>query len=56
MERHEIVLGMPEELAFFRGHFEGHPILAGVVMLNNVVVAESRRAWPDCRASAVSHA
>jgi hypothetical protein len=46
-EQREVLLIVPEELDYFKGHFEGFPILSGVVILNNLVLAECRRAWPD---------
>ncbi len=38
---------VPAELHWFRGHFEGFPILAGVVQLRVLVLAECRLRWPD---------
>jgi 3-hydroxymyristoyl/3-hydroxydecanoyl-(acyl carrier protein) dehydratase len=49
VEREEIILGVPDDLAFLRGHFDGYPILAAVVILNNIVLAETQRAWPDLK-------
>jgi acyl-coenzyme A synthetase/AMP-(fatty) acid ligase len=45
--RVEISLRVPRDLQWFRGHFDGFPILAGVVIMNNLVVPECRLAWPD---------
>ena len=39
----------PGGLAFFRGHFDGFPILAGVVQLNEIVMREARACWPEHR-------
>jgi 3-hydroxymyristoyl/3-hydroxydecanoyl-(acyl carrier protein) dehydratase len=49
VERAEVVLGVPEDLFFLRGHFHNYPILAAVVILNNIVLAETQRAWPDLK-------
>jgi 4-coumarate--CoA ligase (photoactive yellow protein activation family) len=38
---------VPESSGFFRGHFDGLPVLPGVVQLQHVVLAEARRRWPD---------
>jgi acyl-coenzyme A synthetase/AMP-(fatty) acid ligase len=38
---------VPSDLLWFRGHFESYPILPGVVQLNQLVMAECRRLWPE---------
>jgi len=38
---------VPADLFWFRGHFDDYPILPGVVQLNQIVLAECRRLWPD---------
>jgi 4-coumarate--CoA ligase (photoactive yellow protein activation family) len=38
---------VPHETGFVRGHFEGDPILPGVVQLNNIALAETRRRYPE---------
>ena len=45
------VLTVPvrEDLLYFRGHFEGMPILPGVVQLQGVVLVNARRIWPDLK-------
>jgi acyl-coenzyme A synthetase/AMP-(fatty) acid ligase/3-hydroxymyristoyl/3-hydroxydecanoyl-(acyl carrier protein) dehydratase len=47
LERREVIFDVPADLPFLKGHFDGYPILAGVVILNNIVLAESKLAWPD---------
>jgi acyl-CoA synthetase (AMP-forming)/AMP-acid ligase II len=42
-----LVLPVPPSLGWFEGHFEGRPVLAGVVQLQAVVVRQSHRAWPS---------
>ncbi|HEY3452077.1 MAG TPA: AMP-binding protein [Myxococcales bacterium] len=45
------VLTIPvrEDLLYFRGHFDGMPILPGVVQLQNLVLQNARRLWPDLK-------
>jgi acyl-coenzyme A synthetase/AMP-(fatty) acid ligase len=38
---------VPADLAYFEGHFEGHPILPGVVQLEVLVARQVAVAWPD---------
>jgi acyl-CoA synthetase (AMP-forming)/AMP-acid ligase II/3-hydroxymyristoyl/3-hydroxydecanoyl-(acyl carrier protein) dehydratase len=38
---------VPADLLWFSGHFENNPILPGVVQLNQLVMAECRRLWPE---------
>lgn len=42
-----VLVPVPAELGFFRGHFTGQPILAGVVQLQRVALSQARRRWPD---------
>lgn len=46
-EDRRVRLRVPEDLMYFRGHFEGDPILAGVVQLDSAVLAEVEVAWPE---------
>jgi 4-coumarate--CoA ligase (photoactive yellow protein activation family) len=38
---------VPRDLGFFRGHFEGDPILPAVVQLQHIALAEARRRHPE---------
>jgi 3-hydroxymyristoyl/3-hydroxydecanoyl-(acyl carrier protein) dehydratase len=37
---------VPEDLAYFRGHFPDAPVLPAVAQLDGIVLACVRRAWP----------
>lgn len=43
----EAELRVPADLFYFRGHFEGDPILPGVVQLDSGVLALAEEAWPE---------
>ena len=45
----ELEVFVPPDLHWLRGHFDGYPLLAGVVQLSVLVAGESRRTWPDLR-------
>ncbi len=38
---------LPEDYAFFRGHFDSVPLLAAVVQLSEIVLPLARRAFPE---------
>jgi hypothetical protein len=38
---------VPRDLDYFRGHFEGEPILAGVVQVNILVLKQIKSMWPE---------
>jgi hypothetical protein len=38
---------VPSDLAYFEGHFEGDPILPGVVQLEVLVARQVAATWPD---------
>jgi len=48
-EQRTIALTIPRDWDFFRGHFDGFPVLAGVVQLNELVMREVRACWPEQR-------
>ncbi|MDB4988871.1 MAG: hypothetical protein JWN04_4049 [Myxococcaceae bacterium] len=43
---------IPHHSGYFRGHFEGQPILPGVVQLQHLALAETRRRFPELKALA----
>lgn len=42
-----IAVYVPADLVYFRGHFEGDPVLPGVAQLAALALPEVARAWPD---------
>jgi 4-coumarate--CoA ligase (photoactive yellow protein activation family) len=46
---HADVLVVPRDWSFFEGHFEGFPILAGVVQMTEVVLPRIAARWPELR-------
>jgi 3-hydroxymyristoyl/3-hydroxydecanoyl-(acyl carrier protein) dehydratase len=46
-ERAELTVRLEADSPFFRGHFEGFPVLPGVVQLNNLVLENARTRWPQ---------
>jgi 3-hydroxymyristoyl/3-hydroxydecanoyl-(acyl carrier protein) dehydratase len=45
-------VAIPPALGYFRGHFPGQPVLAGVVQLERIALQQARRRWPDLAAVA----
>ena len=45
----ELEVFVPAGLHYLQGHFDGFPILAGVVQLSVLIAGESRRLWPELR-------
>jgi len=42
---------VPTDLLYFQGHFEGDPILPGVVQLDGAVLPLVEEAWPELEGS-----
>jgi hypothetical protein len=38
---------VPAELVFFEGHFDGMPVLPGIAQLDELVLRQMARFWPD---------
>lgn len=38
---------VPDDLAYFEGHFEGNPIVPGIAQLLPLVLDPAQQAWPD---------
>lgn len=38
---------VPEKLRFFDGHFNGNPILPGIVQINDLVIGRVEMTWPE---------
>jgi len=45
-ERHEVTVTIAADSPFFGGHFDGFPVLPGVVQLNNLILHNVRLRWP----------
>lgn len=46
VERARVEVEIPDDYRWFVGHFDGYPILAGVVQLHDLVLPAIRRLWP----------
>jgi 4-coumarate--CoA ligase (photoactive yellow protein activation family) len=44
---HDFEVLVPQNLLYFEGHFEGNPVLPGIVQLNELVLERAENAWPD---------
>lgn len=47
VECHDFEIEVPSDLDYFKGHFEGAPILPGIVQVNEIVLEQSEAVWPD---------
>jgi len=47
VECHLYQIEVPEDLYYFQGHFEGAPILPGIVQVNELVVERTEAVWSD---------
>lgn len=43
----QVQFAVPHDSAYFRGHFDGQPILPGVVQLSQLALREARRRYPE---------
>ena len=43
----ELSFLVPRDLLYFRGHFDGDPILPAVVQLDGLVLQQIERIWPE---------
>ena len=48
-DRRTVAVTIPADWHFFRGHFDGFPVLAGVAQLSEIVLPELRACWPEHR-------
>jgi 3-hydroxymyristoyl/3-hydroxydecanoyl-(acyl carrier protein) dehydratase len=46
-DEREVEILVPASLEYFRGHFEGDPLLPGVAQLTMAVLTHVEEAWPD---------
>ena len=44
---HRFSVHVPHDYAWYQGHFPGHPIMAGVVQLHELVLPCVRQQWPE---------
>lgn len=46
-QQHAVEMTIAPDWVFFKGHFDGMPVLPGVVQLSRIVRVEIAKTWPE---------